>query len=166
MRALTHWGIPAAAFTLLTASAATLGTGTAAATGPVPISSVLRNCDFSIVGTAVQVPRTSLGRGTAVFQTSGSSVTAEVNMVISNQAGAHYDIGLIQEPRPSSATCGPGDPGTSFTSFDTDPSGQATVTIVSPLRPGTTSVWVMVTTPNAHNQAPGEYYTSEYVAPV
>lgn len=166
MRALTGFGTCASVFTVLAASTATLGTGMAAATGPVPINSVLRNCDGSAVQTAVQTPRTSLGRGVAIFRPSGSSVSADINLVISNQPGVHYDVGLIQVPRPTSATCGPGDPGTTFTGVDTDAAGQANVTITAPLQQGTTGVWVMVTTPNPHNQAPGEYYTSEFVAPV
>ena len=160
MRALTGFGTCASVFTVLAASTATLGTGMAAATGPVPINSVLRNCDGSAVQTAVQTPRTSLGRGVVIFRPS------DINLVISNQPGVHYDVGLIQVPRPTSATCGPGDPGTTFTGVDTDAAGQANVTITAPLQQGTTGVWVMVTTPNPHNQAPGEYYTSEFVAPV
>ncbi len=87
-------------------------------------------------------------------------------MVISNQAGVHYDVGLIQAPHPSSVPCGPGDPGATYAGLDTDPAGQGTVTITAPLQRGTTGVWVMVTSPNPHNQAPAEYYTSEYVASV
>ncbi|MFQ2875155.1 hypothetical protein ACLILY_07380 [Mycobacterium sp. MS3] len=166
MRVITGFGTAVSTFTVLGAATLTLGTGMAAATGPVPISSTLRNCDGSAVKTAVQAPRTSLGRGVVLFRSSGSSVSADINLVISNQPGMHYDVGLIQVPRPTSATCGPGDPGTTFTGVDTDPSGQAAVTITAPIQQGTTGVWVMVTSPNEHNQAPGEYYTSEFVAPV
>ncbi|OBK30167.1 hypothetical protein A5634_16805 [Mycobacterium asiaticum] len=166
MRALTHLGIPAGVIAVLTASTVTLGTGAASATGPIPLNASLRNCDFSLVSTAIQVPHTALGRGTALVQSSGSTVTAQVHMVVSNEPGTHFDVGLIQTPRPSSATCGPGDPGTTFTGLDTDGSGQATVTLQAPLREGTTGVWVIVETGNAHNQAPGEFYTSEFQAPV
>lgn len=166
MRILTGFKTAVSTLTVLSAATLTLGTGMAVATGPVPISSTLRNCDGSAVKTAVQAPRTSLGRGVVIFRPSGSTVSADVNLVISNQPGMHYDVGLIQVPRPTSATCGPGDPGTTFTGVDTDPMGQANVTINAPLQQGTTGVWVMVTTPNPHNQAPGEYYTSEFVAPV
>lgn len=166
MRTLTGFGTCASVFIVLTASTAALGTGTAGATGPVPISSVLRNCDASVVKTAIQAPRTSLGRGVVLFRTSGSTVSADINLVISNQPGTHYDVGLIQVPRPASATCGPGDPGTAYSGVDTDASGQANVTITAPRQQGATGVWVTVTTPNPHNQAPGEYYTSEFVAPI
>lgn len=166
MQVLTGFRTAVSTFTVLSAATLTLGTGMAAATGPVPISSTLRNCDGSAVKTAVQAPRVALGRGVVIFRPSGSTVSADVNLVISNQPGMHYDVGLIQVPRPTSATCGPGDPGTTFAGVDTDPAGQANVTITAPLQQGTTGVWVMVTTPNPHNQAPGEYYTSEFVAPV
>ncbi|WP_253900512.1 hypothetical protein [Mycobacterium asiaticum] len=93
-------------------------------------------------------------------------MVADVHMVIANSPGAHYDVGLIQLPRPSSATCGPGDPGTTFTGMDTDATGQATVTITAPIQSGTTGVWVIVESPNPNNQAPAEFFTSEFVAPV
>lgn len=166
MRTLTRFGTCASVFTVLAASTAALGTGMAAATGPVPISSTLRNCDGSAIVTAVQAPRTALGRGVVLVHPSGSTVSADIDLVIANQPGMHYDVGLIQVPRPTSATCGPGDPGTTFTGVDTDPAGQAHVTITAPIQQGTTGVWVMVASPNAHNQAPAEYYTSEFVAPV
>ena len=147
-------------------SAVTMGAGTAAAGAPVPINPDLRNCDFSLVATQQQVPRTTVGRGTANIRSSGSTVTADVHMTFSNQPGAHFDVGLIQVPRPSSATCGPGDPGTTFATLDTDPSGTANVTITAPIRQGATGVFVIVESPQPHNQTPGEFYTSEYVSPV
>lgn len=166
MRALSGFEMCFSVTAVVAASTATLGMGTAAADSPVPINSALHRCDFSEVTTAVQVPRVAMGHGTVVFRTAGRTVTADINMVISNQQNAHYDVGLIQAPRPASATCGPGDPGTTYTGLDTDQAGRATLTITAPLQQGTTGVWVMVTSPNAHNQAPGEFYTSEYVAPV
>lgn len=165
MRGQTFYGMTAAAVSIMTA-AASLGAGAAHASGPVPMNSVLRNCDFSPVGTAVQVSRTNLGRGIAVFSSTGSTVTAQVSITISNRAGAHYDVGLIQAPRPSSSPCGPGDPGANFAGVDTDGIGQATVTITAPRRQGATGVWVMVTAPSEFNQAPSEFYSTEYVAPV
>jgi hypothetical protein len=86
-------------------------------------------------------------------------------MTIPNEPGTHYDVGLIQEPRPSSATCGPGDPGTAFTGMDTDAAGNATVTVQDSIRQGTTGVWVMVERANPHSQNPAEFYTSEFVVP-
>ena len=82
------------------------------------------------------------------------------------EPGTHFDVGLIQEPRPSSATCGPGDPGTAYSGFDTDAAGSGTVTIKEGIRPGTTGVWVIVERANPNSQNPAEFYTSEFVAPV
>jgi hypothetical protein len=132
----------------------------------VPITAVLRHCDFSKAGFAPQVPLTTQGGGTSVIRIAGSSVSAEVHMSIAGQPNTHYDVGLIQAPRPSSATCGPGDPGTVFTGLDTDAGGQATVTLQDSLRQGTTGVWVSVERPSPHSQTPAEFYTSEIVAPV
>lgn len=127
----------------------------------------LRNCDFSLSNSnAIAVQAVSTGHGVTQFRTSGSSVVAEVHMNIPDRQGVHYDVGLIQTPRPSSATCGPGDPGTTFTGMDIDPSGNATVTISAPIRQGTTGVWVIVENFDPHNQAPAEFYCSEFQAPV
>jgi hypothetical protein len=93
-------------------------------------------------------------------------VVAEVHLSDTPQPGTHYDVGLIQEPRPSSATCGPGDPGTTFTGLDTDGAGNGTVTIQDSVRQGTTGVWVIVARPNGNSQNPAEFYTSDFVAPV
>jgi len=78
----------------------------------------------------------------------------------------HFAVGLIQVPRPSTATCGPGDPGSAFTGLDTDAAGSATVTVQDRIRPGTTGVWVIVERPKGNSQNPAEFYTSEFVAPV
>lgn len=167
MRALSrlgHAGIPAVAIQVMTAG--TIGAGAANATGTIPLDAAMRNCDFTKITTALQRPRAFQGGGTAQITTTGSSATAQVHMMLPDDAGQHFDIGLIQAPRPSSATCGPGDPGTTFTGFDIDASGQADVTISTPLQPGTTGVWVIVEKGNEHNQAPSEFYTSEFVAPV
>jgi hypothetical protein len=85
---------------------------------------------------------------------------------VSGDPGTHFDVGLIQEPLPSSATCGPGDPGTAFTGMDTDAAGGGTVTIQDTIRQGTTGVWVIIERPDAHSQNPAEVYTSEHVVPV
>lgn len=132
----------------------------------VVLDSDLRRCDFSLISTDPMVAHPGLGTGSAVIRHSGSSATAEVHLTDSPEPGTHFDVGLIQEPRPSSATCGPGDPGTAFSGFDTDAAGNGTVTITEGLRPGTTGVWVIIERGNPHSQNPAEFYTSEFVAPV
>ncbi|MGD1108999.1 MAG: hypothetical protein ABR885_01725 [Mycobacterium sp.] len=132
----------------------------------VVLDSDLRRCDFSLISTDPMVAHPGLGTGTAVISHSGSSATAEVHLVDAPEPGTHFDVGLIQEPRPSSATCGPGDPGTAYSGFDTDAAGSGTVTIKEGIRPGTTGVWVIVERANPNSQNPAEFYTSEFVAPV
>jgi hypothetical protein len=132
----------------------------------VVLDSDLRRCDFSLISTDPMVAHPGLGTGSAVISHSGSSATAEVHLTDSPEPGTHFDVGLIQEPRPASANCGPGDPGTAFSGFDTDGAGSGTVTITEGLRPGTTGVLVIVERGNPHSQNPAEFYTSEFVAPV
>jgi hypothetical protein len=131
----------------------------------VVLDSYERRCDFSEVTEAAMVPRPPEGTGSALINTSGSRAVAQVHMTIPNEPGTHYDVGLIQEPRPSSATCGPGDPGTAFTGMDTDAVGNATVTVRDSIRQGTTGVWVIVERANPNSQNPAEFYTSEFVVP-
>jgi hypothetical protein len=141
-------------------------TATAEAGTILVLDSDLRRCDFSLISTDPMVAHPGLGTGTAVIRHSGSSATAEVHLTDAPEPGTHFDVGLIQEPRPSSATCGPGDPGTAYSGFDTDAAGSGTVTITESIRPGTTGVWVIVERGNPHSQNPAEFYTSEFVAPV
>jgi hypothetical protein len=107
-----------------------------------------------------------LGTGSAIVRTGGGRAVAEVHLVDAPEPGMHYDVGLIEEPRPSSSTCGPGDPGTAFTGMDLDGAGNGTATVTDTIRPGTTGVWVIIERPNANSQNPGEFYTSEFLVPV
>lgn len=132
----------------------------------VVLDSDMRRCDFSLVTTGPRVPQTGLGTGTAIVRHSGSTASAEVHLSDSPDPGTHFDVGLIQEPRPQAATCGPGDPGTAFGSLDLDGAGNGTVTVTESLRPGTTGVWVFVERGDPHSQNPAEFYTSEFVPPV
>jgi hypothetical protein len=112
------------------------------------------------------VPSPTLGTGWVAIQHAGSRVVAEVHLVAPNEPGTHYNVSLIEEPRPSSATCGPGDPGTAFTGLDTDAGGAGAATVQDSVRPGTAGVWVIVERPNPHSQDPAEFYTSQFVASV
>lgn len=132
----------------------------------VALDSTLRNCDFSTVRYPPLESEPALGSGSVQIHRAGSSAIAEVYLVDSPDPGTHFTVGLIQEPRPSSAGCGPGAPGTAFTGMDTDGGGMGRVTIQDTIRPGTTGVWVIIERPSAHAQDPEEYYTSEFVVPV
>jgi hypothetical protein len=168
MHTLTRLGTCAAAITAVLFPAATIEIVNATAEGgtAVVLDGALRRCDFSRVTEAAIVPRVGLGTGSALIHTAGSRAIAEVHLVDAPDPGTHFEVGLIQEPRPSSATCGPGDPGTAFTGMDTDAAGSGTVTVQDAIRPGTTGVWVIIERPNAHSQNPAEFYTSEFLAPV
>lgn len=169
MRTLTRLKTCAATVTVLVLPATTVAVGPAGAEGAgttVVFDTKLRRCDFSLVSFAVQVPHPSLGTGYAVVHTAGSKAVADVHLVDAPEPGTHFDVGLIQVPRPASATCGPGDPGTAFTGLDTDGAGGGTATVQDSIRPGTTGVWVIVEQSNPHSQSPAEFYTSEFVVPV
>ncbi|OSC26452.1 hypothetical protein B8W69_16835 [Mycobacterium vulneris] len=169
MHMLTRLGKCTAAVTLLIAPAASSAIGTAAAEGggtTVVFDNYLRRCDFSKVSTAPKVPSPMLGSGSAIVRAGGSRAVAEVHLVDGPEPGMHFDVGLIEEPRPSSSTCGPGDPGTAFTGMDLDGAGNGTTTVADTIRPGTTGVWVIVERANADSQNPAEFYTSEFVVPV
>jgi hypothetical protein len=148
---------PAATFEIVKAAAD--------GTTRVAMNADLRRCDFSRVNNQLPILRPPLGSASSVVHITGSSATAEVQLYSPANPGTHYDVGLIQEPRPSSATCGPGDPGTAFTGLDTDAGGGGTATVQSAIRPGTTGVWVIVERPSANAQNPAENYTSEFLVP-
>jgi len=168
MHTLARLGTCAAAITVSITPAGTFEIITATADGgtTVVLDPKLRRCDFGLVTTAAMVPHTALGTCSVLVHRAGSRAVAEVHLVDAPEPGAHFDVGLIQEPRPASATCGPGDPGTAFTGLDIDASGTGTVTIQDTIRQGTTGIWVIIEQPNAHSQNPAEFYTSEFVAPV
>lgn len=166
MHTLTRMGSCAAAASALAISLGTAAPASAEGVTTVALDSDMRLCDFSLVREAPQEQRTALGSGSALIHTAGSRAIAEVHLSDAPQPGTHFDVGLIQEPRPSSGTCGPGDPGTAFAGMDTDGAGNGTVTIQDAIRPGTTGVWVVIQRPNARSQNPAEFYTSEFVVPV
>jgi hypothetical protein len=172
MRALTHLPTSAAAITLLTASAITFAAGLAGANPGandatrVALDARMRNCDFRQEATPPPMSSPMLGTGWVEMHTGGSRAVAEVHLTAPNDPGMHYNVGLIEEPRPSSATCGPGDAGTAFTGLDTDAAGTGVATVQDSVRPGTTGVWVIVERPYTNAQNPAEFYTSEFVAPV
>lgn len=168
MHTLARLGTCTAAITVVIAPATTFEIIKAAADGgtTVVLDNNLRRCDFSLVSEAPMAPHPALATGSVLIHKAGSKAVAEVHLVDGPEPGTHFDVGLIQEPRPASATCGPGDPGTAFTGLETDVSGSGTTTIQDSIRPGTTGVWVIVERPNVNSQNPAEFYTSEFVAPV
>ena len=167
MHTLRRLGAYAATLAVVITPAATFEIVKAAAESGtrVALDGDLRRCDFSLVAGDRPIAHPALGSGSALIQTAGSKAIAEVHLADTPDPGTHFDVGLIQEPRPSSATCGPGDPGTAFAGMDTDAAGNGTVTIQDTIRQGTTGVWVIIERADAHSQTPAETYTSEFVVP-
>lgn len=168
MHALTRLGTCAAAITVVITPVATFEISKVTAEGgtTVVLDNYLRRCDFSRVGVAPKVPAPMLGTDSVLIHTAGSKAIAEVHLYDEPEPGTHFDVGLIQMPRPASSTCGPGDPGTAFSGMETDGAGNGTATVQDTIRPGTTGVWVIIERPNGSSQNPSEFYTSEFMAPV
>lgn len=150
MRALTLCGTSASVITFLTFPTITLAAGSASANPGansntrVVLDASLRDCDFSLARTAPGVPAAMLGTGWVDIHHTGASAVAEVHLDVPNEPGTHYTVGVIEEPRPSSASCGPGAAGTTFGGLDTDAAGVGTTTVHDGLQPGATGVWVMI----------------------
>jgi hypothetical protein len=51
-------------------------------------------------------------------------------------------------------------------SLDSDGAGIANTTLQSSIQSGTTGAWLFVQRPSEFSQAPVEYYTSDFIAPV
>lgn len=132
----------------------------------VPLKGFMRRCDGSQIRLGAPPMFGNEGTASAVIRATGGTVVADVQLVDTGALNAHFDVGLIQVPRPPGAPCGPGTPGTVYGSLDTDAAGRATTTLRDGIRPGTTGVWVLVQRPSAHSQDPINFYTSEFIAPV
>jgi hypothetical protein len=172
MHRLTRSVIAVAATGLATAPAALFAicSGTAGATprgtddaARVPLTGILRRCDFSA---DMHIGPTGYGRAFALINTSQSNkVVAEVSLATA-EPNTHYDVRLIQVPRPSWLTCVAGDPGTAVGALDTDAAGVAAVTLQDDIEPGATGAWVFISRPDAHSQTPAEFYTSDFVVAI
>ncbi|SPM40364.1 hypothetical protein MNAB215_2565, partial [Mycobacterium numidiamassiliense] len=85
--------------------------------------------------------------------------------LIAAEPQAHYNVRLIQSPRPG-AGCAAGDAGVTAGGLDTDGSGAGTVTLHDTISANTTGVWVFVDRPSPHSQRPIDFYTSDIIAPI
>jgi hypothetical protein len=144
------------------------GAGPAGAWGPeggggggggtvLAFSQMLRRCDFS--ETDYNGP-TGFARPTGVMRSTGSTVIADIQIATAKPF-THYDVRLIQTPRPASATCIGGDPGVAIGALNTDGAGAAATTVQGPVAPGATKVWVFISRPDAFSQNPAEFYTTD-----
>jgi hypothetical protein len=129
----------------------------------VPMRSILRACDFSPIP---DLSSTDRGMASAVIHVNGGTVTAEVHLAEPGQPGTHYDVSLIQVPRPSTAPCDVPGPGVAVAGLDSDGAGVANTTVRDGLRSGTTGVWVFIRRASPTSQSPAEFYTSDFPAKV
>jgi hypothetical protein len=172
MRQLTPFVASAAA--LMAAASVTVlggGSGTAAADGTssaghssvVPLSSILRECNWQ---SSPYVPSETTGTGFAVVGRAGNTVTADVHMtgVIPD---IWYGVRLVEVPRPGIG-CGAGGPGVGFGQLYTDDAGNGSVTVQAPVMQGATGAWVSVEGPLGYSakQLAGDFRTSDFVAPI
>jgi hypothetical protein len=172
MHRLTRSVIAVAATGLATAPAALFAicSGTAGATprgtddaARVPLTGILRRCDFSA---DMHIGPTGYGRAFALINTSQSNkVVAEVSLATA-EPNTHYDVRLIQVPRPSSKPCGGGDPGVAVSGLMTDGAGAGSTTVRGNIEPGATGVWMFVSRPDAFRQTPAEFYTSDLIVAI
>ena len=130
---------------------------------PVPMSSLFRNCDFV---RPHWVSATGFGSASAVIGTTGANqVSAQVNLAIA-EPNTRYTARLIQVPRAGDRTCTAGDPGVAFADLVTDGNGTATATVQGPRLQGATGAWVSIDGPPKPGKVIGEFYTSEFIAPL
>src|SRR3954463_7189038 len=97
--------ILAATVVAIPAAALTIGIEQAAAGGPsegggtlLGFAQVYRRCDFSA---NTHIGASGFARPTAVLRTTSGEIIADVQIATA-VPGAHYDVRLIQMPRPSS----------------------------------------------------------------
>jgi hypothetical protein len=152
----------AVASALNPAVAAAVPAGTGGAT-VVPLRSILRTCDFTPI---IGGPAQSNATASSVIRATGGSVAAEVHLADAGSPGTHYEVRLIQSPRASNSPCDAAGPGVAVGGLDSDAGGQATTTLQGSVQSGTTGVWVFISRPGQFSQAPAEYYTSDFVAPI
>jgi hypothetical protein len=159
----------AAAIVAIPAAALSIGAPPAGAGGPtdaggtlLPFAQMYRRCDFS---TNTHTGPAGYARPTAVLRTTSGEVVADVQIATA-VPGTHYDVRLIQMPRPSSTPCGAGDPGVAVAAIQTDDAGTGATTVRGPIAPGATGVWLYITRPGEFSQTPAEFYTTDYVAKI
>lgn len=127
-----------------------------------PLTPKFRACDFTW---ATNVATNGTGSGHTVISKAGSNkVVAQVQLVAA-QPQAHYNVRLIQSPRPS-AGCGAGDAGVVAGGIDTDGSGAGTLTLQDTISSNSTGAWVFVDRPSPHSQTPIDFFTSEIITPI
>jgi hypothetical protein len=163
MRQLTRCVTTVAAIVVATPGAMiAIGAGIAGAETILPFAQTFRRCDFS--ANTFTGP-TGYAMPTAVLRVGSNEVVADVNIATAVPF-THYDVRLIQVPRPSSKPCGAGDPGVAVSGLMTDGAGAGSTTVRGNIEPGATGVWMFVSRPDAFRQTPAESYTSDLIVAI
>ncbi|MGV0850339.1 hypothetical protein [Mycolicibacterium phlei] len=137
--------------------------GTAAAQSTFMVfTQLMRRCDFS--ETDFNGP-TGVGQPQAVLHTNGRDLVADVT-IDQAKPNTHYDVRLIQAPRPASAPCWGGDPGVAVAPLVTDGIGHGQVLVHDVKEPGATGAWLFITRPDPFSQTPAEFYTTDFIAKI
>ena len=128
----------------------------------VPLIPKFRACDFTW---AINVATNGVGTGqTVISKTASNQVVAQVQLFAA-EPQAHYNVRLIQSPRPS-AGCAAGDAGVTASGIDTDGTGAGALTLQATISANMTGVWVFIDRPSPHSQRPIDFYTSEFITSI
>ena len=123
----------------------------------VPLGALFRSCDFTKLN---YVSATGFGSGTSTITGNGSTVTADVFLMI-GQPNTTYQVRLIQGPRSGAQRCNAGDPGVASGVLNTDGNGTGHATLSGARQSGATNAFVFIDGPPDVGQIRGEFYTSE-----
>jgi hypothetical protein len=162
MRKLTSAILVATACAIPLASVAVASAAPALGAVQMPLAGSLRACDGTLLD---NVFARQYGIAFAELTTPGSNTVAANVTIVTGEPNAHYNVRLIQTPRPSN-NCGPGDPGVIAGGFETDATGAGGVSLVGPIKNGATGAWVFLDRPAANTQTPAEFYTSDFIAAI
>lgn len=156
---LTRLIASGAAIGLLTAAAASADPSDASSK-LIPLSPLLKRCDFSEI---YGLPPATVGSGYTLVSSNGSTVTDEVHLV-RVQPDTWYGVRLVEEPRQGDH-CGGSDPGVAMGRLYTDGNGDGVATVTAPVMRGATGAWVSVEGPVGNaQQLSGDYRTSDFIA--
>lgn len=124
-----------------------------------PLQNVIRQCDFVLENFLVGYG-TGTGSGSAeIGAPDAGTVRADVRLQTAHP-NTVYQVRLIQTPRPSVATCRPGDPGVVSGVMNTDVAGTGFITVSGPRRQGATGAWVVVEGPPEPGKVRGDVYST------
>ena len=153
------------------ASAAMLGSGTASADGSdsagqggtmSPLSNVVRRCDHS---NDTHTRPGGDGQGFAVIGRTGNTVHADVTLQGASP-DTQFMVRLIQAPKSPNDTCSAGSAGTVVAPMFGDAGGNAYLTLQGPVMSGATGAWVFIEGPMNYREPFGEYYSTDFIAPI